>query len=115
MELLKIIAAPTATIVASIFVAVVGSLLTRHYAARRDAQDRESQWRNHALELTKLDLQRRIAARRDGDKPLRPSILDFLANYRDLAELGTKSPRELYEDIYQKRISAARGDEGQAN
>lgn len=36
---------------------------------------------------------------------LNTSILDFLANYRDLSELGTKTPKELYDVIKEKRTT----------
>jgi hypothetical protein len=73
----------------------------------RDRQDREAEWRKHAIELSKLDLDRKLKTRSANDMtPLRPSILDFLANYRDLQELGTKSPKELYLDVEKKRIAA---------
>jgi Putative Ig domain len=54
-----------------------------------------------------LDLERKLKTRSATDtSPLRPSILDFLANYRDLQELGSKSPTDLYEIIKSKRINS---------
>jgi len=61
----------------------------------------------NAVELTKLEIQRKLSCRSPEDSRPRPAILDFLANYRDLPELGTKSPKELYETIMQVRIEEA--------
>jgi hypothetical protein len=106
-EILKGIIDGTATIIGAFIVGFFGTIIQRKYSRERDRQDKESQWRQHAIELTKLDLERKI---KDWEmsknyKPLRPSILDFLANYRDLQELGDKSPTQLNEDIINKRIS----------
>jgi len=93
------------TIGAALIVGIAGGLISRHYARERDKQDKESQWRQHAIELTKLDLERKLRSQSpNGSRPLRPSILDFLANYRDLQELGNSTPRELYEKILKERI-----------
>jgi hypothetical protein len=81
------------TITAAVIVGIFGGLITRRYSRERDRQDKEGQWRAHAIELAKLDLERklkRFAA--DSSIPLRPSVLDFLANYRDLLELDKVSP-----------------------
>jgi hypothetical protein len=87
--------------------ALVTVFVTRFVLGPRDRQDREAEWRKHAIELSKLDLDRKLKTRAPDDiTPLRPSILDFLANYRDLQELGTKSPKDLYLDIEEKRIAA---------
>lgn len=87
--------------------ALVTVFVTRFVLGPRDRQDREAEWRKHAIELSKLDLDRKLKTRAPDDTtPLRPSILDFLANYRDLQELGTKSPKELYLHIEEKRIAA---------
>jgi hypothetical protein len=87
--------------------ALVTVLVTRFVLGPRDRQDREAEWRKHAIELSKLDLDRKLKTRAPDDTtPLRPSILDFLANYRDLQELGSKSPKELYLHIEEKRIAA---------
>lgn len=94
------------TILSALIVGVAGALISRRYARERDRQDKESQWRQHAIELTKLDLERKLKTRPVDDVgPLRPSILDFLANYRDLQELGLRTPAELYGTILEKRIS----------
>lgn len=93
--------------VAGLLGSLVTVLVTRFALGPRDRQDREVEWRKHAIELSKLDLDRKIKTRAPEDSnPLRPSILDFLANYRDLQELGTKSPKQLYLDIEEKRIAA---------
>jgi hypothetical protein len=105
------------TVLAALAIGVAGGLISAKYSRERDRQDKESQWRTHAIELTKLDLQRRLwtlehgasgghgvtVPAKDGEPP-RPSILDFLANYRDLQELGARSPSDLYETILKKRI-----------
>ena len=99
------------TILAALIVGVAGGLISRHYARERDKQDKESQWRQHAIELTKLDLDRKIKSLPpDGLKSLRPSILDFLANYRDLQELGESTPKELYEKIINERMVQKKAD-----
>lgn len=95
-----------ATVLAALIVGVAGALLGRIFSRMRDRQDRESQWRQHAIELTKLDQERKIRGAPPNSIPvLRPAILDFLANYRDLQELGDKTPRELYETILRSRIA----------
>lgn len=93
-----------ATFVSAILVGVVGTLLTRWFSRARDRQDRESQWRSHAVELTKLEVQRKLEAFKTGGQPLRPTILDFLANYRDLQELGETTPKDLYLKILKDRV-----------
>jgi hypothetical protein len=76
------------------------------FLGARDKQGKEVEWRKHAIELTKLDLERKIKTRQPTDtRPLRPSILDFLANYRDLRELDKASPRDLYTAIEAMRIT----------
>jgi hypothetical protein len=111
------------TLFAALAVGVAGGLISAYYSGERDRQDKESQWRSHAIELTKLDLQRQLWTREhreragsgvegaamDGE-PLRPSILDFLANYRDLHELGTRTPAELYDKILRDRIERPPSD-----
>jgi len=95
-----------ATVVAAIIVGVFGAVLGRIFSRFRDRQDRESQWRQHAIELTKLDQERKIKTMPPNTiLVLRPAILDFLANYRDLQELGMKTPKELYGTILKCRIS----------
>ena len=93
------------TILGALIVGIAGTIISRRYTRARDLQDRESQWRSHAIELTKLEVQRKLACRTADDPRPRPAILDFLANYRDLQELGSKTPRELYETIERVRIS----------
>ena len=86
--------------------ALITKLFVTPFLSARDRQDREAEWRKHAIDLTKLDLERKLKTRPDTDKsPLRPSILDFLANYRDLQELGQRSPKELYLLIESQRIT----------
>jgi hypothetical protein len=93
------------TAVVGIIVALIGKFIV----GARDKQDKEVEWRKHAIELTKLDLERKLKTRSPDDTtPLRPSILDFLANYRDLQELGKKSPADLYKVIKEKRIAQPR-------
>ena len=106
-EVLSSIISGVGAVLAALIIGVAGSLITRHYARERDRQDRESQWRQHAIELTKLDLERKLKAydpKVHGS--LRPTILDFLANYRDLQELGELSPKELYVKIKNERIKS---------
>lgn len=98
------------TLLGAVIVGVFGALIGARYSRERDRQDRESQWRSHAIELTKLDLDRKLKTRSaDEREPLRPSILDFLANYRDLQELGGATPAELYARIRESRVSARDG------
>lgn len=95
-------------ILAALLTGLFGKLVVTPFLGARDKQDREVEWRKHALELTNLDLERKLKSGRDfKTNPLRPSILDFLANYRDLQELGKKSPAMLYADIIEKRIKSA--------
>lgn len=90
----------------AVLAALIGKLLVTPMLGARDRQDREAEWRKHALELTKLDLERKLKSGRDlRAQPLRPSILDFLANYRDLQELGGSSPKDLYNTILSKRLA----------
>ncbi len=93
-------------ILSALLTGLLGKLLVTPFLSARDKQDREAEWRKHALELSKLDLERLLKSGRDFKaQPLRPSILDFLANYRDLQELGTKSPKDLYRTIIEKRTN----------
>jgi hypothetical protein len=95
------------TLFGALVVGIAGGLISRGYARERDRQDKESQWRQHAIELTKLDLERKLKGHRPGvDPPLRPLVLDFLANYRDLQQLGDLSPKDLYLSIERDRISS---------
>lgn len=92
-------------IFAALIAGLFGKLVVTPFLSARDKQDREAEWRKHAIELAKLDLERKLRSGRDfKSEPLRPSILDFLANYRDLQELGTKSPGDLYSVIHSTRI-----------
>jgi hypothetical protein len=94
-------------IIAAIITAILGKLVVTPFLGARDRQDKEAEWRKHAIELTKLDLERKLKTRSPADaNPIRPSILDFLANYRDLQELGSKSPRDLYKKIISDRVTA---------
>lgn len=92
------------TVLGAIVVGVFGTLITRKYSREKDRQEKEGQWRDHAIELTKLDLERKLK-RYDVDHniSLRPSVLDFLANYRDLLELDKVSPKALYRNILENR------------
>ncbi len=95
------------TVVGALIVGVAGAIIGRRFARERDRQDKESQWRQHAIELTKLDLERKLKSfDPKAGASIRPSILDFLANYRDLQELGEQSPRELYERIQRDRTAS---------
>ena len=80
----------------------------------RHQLDKESEWRSHAVELTKLDFQRILKAWKPGKGPMRPVILDFLAVYRDLKELDYVSPKDLYETIRTKRINPPQQDKNPA-
>ena len=95
-------------IIAALISGVVGKYVVTPLLSGRDKQDREVEWRKHAIELTKLDLERKLRSGRDFAKyPLRPAILDFLANYRDLQELGIRTPKELYSIILKDRTVRA--------
>lgn len=94
-------------IISAIVTAIVGKFFVSPFLGARDKQDKEVEWRKHAIELTKLDLERKLRTRVASDtKPLRPSILDFLANYRDLQELGEKeAPKDVYEKVKSRRTN----------
>jgi uncharacterized membrane-anchored protein YhcB (DUF1043 family) len=97
------------TILAALIVGIAGGLITKRQNEARNRQDREAQYRTHAIELTKLEAEKKLK-RFELENPtnrqaLRPSILDFLANYRDLKELDSKSPGDLYQEIKAKRIN----------
>ena len=114
LDLLKAEIAAGAVVAGALIASLVGTIgagfIARNVQRERNRQDRESQWRTHAVELTKLDFDRlKLAAGPNGR--LRPLILTFLANYRDLQELGqeelgTKSPRELFLKIKADRIDS---------
>ena len=102
------LAGASGAVISAIVTAIIGKVIVSPFLSARDQQDREVEWRKHAVELTKLDLERKLRVRQASDTTrIRPSILDFLANYRDLQELGQKSPRELYQIIQTKRIASA--------
>lgn len=94
------------TIGAAVIVWIAGSVITKRQNENRNAQDREAQYRTHAVELTKLEAARKL--KRYELNPTaqtypRTSILDFLANYRDLKQLDYKDPGVLYIEIPEKR------------
>jgi hypothetical protein len=99
--------------IGAIVAATITAIAAKFLVGARDRQDREVEWRKHAIELTKLDLDRKLKTRGAADSsPLRPCILDFLANYRDLQELGKKTPTELYQVINEKRINRRAASDG---
>lgn len=105
LKFLATVVTSIASLIGIIIAAILGKILAGIWLSARDRQDKEVEWRNHAIELAKLDLDRKIRTRSAGStQRLRPSILDFLANYRDLRELGEKSPKELYLKIEGSRI-----------
>jgi hypothetical protein len=118
-----------ATIIAAGIVAIVGGIVAGFFAYLSDRQEKETRWRDQAIELTKLDLERKLRTRAPGDTSrIRPSILDFLANYRDLCELrdnsnplfgdvdgdARRTPTELYELIRTRRTASAKRAAGEA-
>ena len=113
LKAITALAQAIATVLSALIIGIAGALITSFFNRRRDQEQRESWWRGHALELTKLDLERKLRTRNPQTaQPIRPSILDFLANYRDLQQLGNANPPprldppELYEKIRSERISA---------
>ena len=99
-----------ATIFAAIIVGIAGALISSFFSRAKDRQEKESQWRSHAIELAKLDMERQLATRKPNES-IRPSILDFLANYRDLKELDYMSAKELYLKIEANEISTREDEE----
>jgi uncharacterized Zn-finger protein len=95
-----------AAFIAALGVTVGGLFITGRLQKQRNRQDQESQWRSHAVELTKLEVDRLVKTRGPSYKG-RPSILTFLAHYRDLQELNTVSPKELYQRIESTRITSS--------
>lgn len=90
-------------IIAALIVGLLGGLITFGYNVHRTRQDRESQWRNHAIELTKLDLQRKLSSRTVvTNLPIQPSIHDFLNNYRQLKKLDSMTVEAVYNEIVTK-------------
>jgi hypothetical protein len=74
--------------VGAVVVGIITGVVTKFVVGARDRRDREVEWRKHAIELTKLGLDRKLKTRSSSDtRPMGPSILDFLANYRDLQDL----------------------------
>ena len=116
VDLLGTIITAVATMVGIVLTALLGKILSSAWLTARDRLDRETEWRNHAIELTKLDAQRKIERfKLDNTIKLRPPVLDFLANYRDLQELGEKTTKDLYLDIQRQRtkdIGRASDDDG---
>jgi hypothetical protein len=103
---ITVFAGASGAVIAAIVTAVIAKFFVTPFLGARDKQDKEVEWRKHAIELMKLDLERKIKTRQPTDtRPLRPSILDFLANYRDLRELDKASPRDLYTAIEAMRIT----------
>jgi hypothetical protein len=106
LKAITALAQAIATVLSALIIGVAGAFITSLFNRRRDAEQRESWWRGHALELTKLDLERKLGTRNPQTaEPLRPSVLDFLANYRDLQQLGDMTPAELYQKIEDDRVS----------
>lgn len=131
IELLKVAVGALGPILAAVIAGTAGAFITHRYASRREEAeraaaderhkkdlealqkrhdlDKESEWRSHAVELTKLEVNRKLeiwkATAADKRNPLRPAVLDFLANYRDLVELDNSTPRDLYLKILADRIS----------
>jgi len=80
--------------------ALLGAVVTNRRNRRRDAQDRESEWRSHAVELAKVENERLIEARKNNPNiKLEPTIFNFLALYRDLHLLNDMTVEELYAKI----------------
>ncbi len=96
------------TVVAAVLIGVCGGLITSWYNRQKDRQEKELQYRSHAIELAKLDHERKLKLfEKDPDTRMRPGILDFLANYRDLKELDSCTPAQLYAKIKQQRIATS--------
>jgi hypothetical protein len=102
-EVIAAIITTSGTLSSALIIGIAGALISKKYAKERDRQDKESQWRNHSIELTKLDLERKLESFKN-NVPIRPGIIDFLANYRDLKELDNKTPGDLFEEIKENRI-----------
>jgi hypothetical protein len=106
LKAITALAQAIATVLSAFIIGVAGAFITSLFNRRRDQEQRESWWRGHALELTKLDLERKLGTRNPQTaEPLRPSILDFLANYRDLQQLGDMTPAQLYQKIEDDRVT----------
>jgi hypothetical protein len=137
VEVLKVAIPALGPIIAAIIAGIAGAWITHRYAVKREEAeskaiderhkkdiealdkrhdlDKESEWRSHAVELTKLEIQRKLEiwklTEEDKRSKLRPAILDFLANYRDLIELDKITPRDLYLKILSVRISQLTSDD----
>lgn len=89
----------------SLVATLVTTMIVDNRSKLRNAQDKEAEWRSHAIEITKLDAVRLIELHKnDASRELEPLILEFLANYRDLRDLNTMSPKALYLKIDSDRI-----------
>lgn len=96
---------------AAIILGIVANRIRDRYQKEKDRQDKDAQWRQHAIDLTRLELERKIEQFKKStqpDLPIRSVIDDFLAFYRDLNELGPtgegqKSVKELYLEIMTRR------------
>lgn len=113
IETFKAVSGALATLGAATVVAIGGGLAAYFITGRiqrdRNEQDRESQWRSHAVELTKLEAERVFKTRRPGER-VEPFIHVFLALYRDLSELGRvkslgRSPTQQSRLIRERRTS----------
>ncbi|WPJ96357.1 hypothetical protein SH580_01405 [Coraliomargarita algicola] len=110
-DLIGPISQAVGTIASAIIIGVIATRLQRKYQKEKDRQDRDAQWRQFAIDLTRLELERKIEvykADKGSSKEIRTVIDDFLAFYRDLNELGptgngSKTVRELYIDIMVRR------------
>ena len=92
------------TIAGALIVGIFGALISGKHSREKDRQDKEAQWRNHAIELTKLNVEQRLKAFEKAPSiELRPPIQDFLANYRDLIELDKVHPKALSQNIAENR------------
>ena len=90
------------TIGGALIIGIAGGLISSRQNKERDKQDKESQWRSHAIELTKLEAEKQLKVFEvTGSGELRPSIVDFLAYYRDLQKLGKMSVDQLFKEIEQ--------------
>ncbi|MET4606704.1 hypothetical protein ABIB90_006206 [Bradyrhizobium sp. JR4.1] len=90
---------------AAVIVGVITGVITKFVVGARDRQDREVEWRSMQSSSPSSTLTASSKPRAPPDTPpLRPSILDFLANYRDLQDLDKASPRDLYATTPAMRI-----------
>lgn len=106
-EITKGVIEASGTVLAGIIIGASTLWITQVYQREKDKQDKEAQWRTHAIELTKLDAERKLKAfEKNPNLRIRPFILDFLANYRDLSGLanGAANAGALYDKILESRI-----------